>query len=350
MPPLQVPTAHQFPAQHRCPPSPHDWQVPDDEDDDEHTFDCPQYWLRAQHAWPFAPQGRHVLLCSEVYEATHELKLQLCWPAPPQGVLPEPEHDPDRHLPEKMLSQSAPCTTQVVFRPQQPPPRQTLPWQHGSPGAPQLWHVEPLHTRPPAEHTFPAQHGWPSPPQVPHDEMPVQVAPFVGQVAPRATQTWLAQQPPLAQALFGQHGWPGAPQAVNAPFTQTVAVEVPLAPGGMQRLLVGSRHEPPRQGVAPGHGGRSAEPHPEQVLSAVQVRSASHAWPIATQRPLGPTQPEVHRWSEHTGCPGWPHGSTQVPASPHATPAPVQRPNGGQQAWPVLPQVPQLPFMHWPLP
>lgn len=42
MPLLQVPTAHQFPAQHRCPPRPHDWQVPDDDDELEQTFDCPQ--------------------------------------------------------------------------------------------------------------------------------------------------------------------------------------------------------------------------------------------------------------------------------------------------------------------
>jgi hypothetical protein len=40
----------------------------------------------------------------------------------------------------------------------------------------------------------------------------------------------------------------------------------------------------------------------------------------------------------------------QVPASPQATFAPVQRPNGGQQLWPLLPQVPQLPFMQVPLP
>lgn len=130
-----------------------------------------------------------MLLCSEVKGATHELKVQLCWPGPPHGVLLEPEHEPELHLPEKMLSQSAPCTTQVVLRPQHPPPAQTLPWQHGSPGAPQTWHVEPLHTSPPEEHWLPGQHGWPSPPQVPHDERPVHVAPLVGQVAPRATQT-----------------------------------------------------------------------------------------------------------------------------------------------------------------
>lgn len=87
-----------------------------------------------------------------------------------------------------------------------------------------------------------------------------------------------------------------------------------------------------------------------QVLSAVQARSASHAWPTATQTPAGPAQPEVQRWSAHTGWPGCPHGAEQVPASPHATPAPVHRLNGGQQAWPALPQLPQLPFMHCPLP
>lgn len=65
MPTLQVPTAHQLPAQHRWPPRPHDWQLALDEDD-EHTLDCPQYWFRAQHACPLAPHGRQVLLCSEV--------------------------------------------------------------------------------------------------------------------------------------------------------------------------------------------------------------------------------------------------------------------------------------------
>lgn len=110
-----------------------------------------------------------MLLCSEVYGATHELKLQLCWPGPPQGVELEPEHEPELHRPEKMESHSAPWMTQVVPRPQQPPPKQKLPWQHGSPGAPHVWQVEPLHTSPEPEQRLPGQHCWPSPPQFPHE-------------------------------------------------------------------------------------------------------------------------------------------------------------------------------------
>lgn len=295
-----------------------------------------------------APQGSQLLLAAAEYGATQLLKLQLDWPMAPHGPELLPVHAPWLHLPEKMESQSEPCAAHPL-RLQHPPPRQTLPWQHGSPGAPQRTQVLPLHARPAPEQTLPAQQGWPSPPQPPQEPgSPVHVCPLVGHVAPRATQTWLAQQPPPAQVLLGQHGWPGAPQRVKAPATHTRVASLPDAPGGTQRPVVESRHAPPAQGVAPGHAGRYAAPQRSHRFSAVQRWPAPQLSPTATQV-LPARQPPKQRWSGHGACPGWPQGAVQVPAS-QARPSAVHREKGGQQAWPAAPQVPQLPLLQVPLP
>lgn len=200
--------------------------------------------------------------------------------------------------------------------------------QHGWPALPQLWHEpEMLHANPEAVQKSRAyvwllwQQVWPWPPQLPQEEegevqtpsgwLPPTAPP---QPASKPTQVWPAQQP-AAQVLSAQHGWPGPPQATKVPCWHT-RPSAPFFPLATQVPLTGSAQAPMRHGEPVGHTGWPGNPQGTQEVplqascDPVQVLPVQQGW----SRPPQPAQervdwhksPRVHRppTVRHNGQPG----------------------------------------------
>jgi hypothetical protein len=268
------------------------------------------------------------------------------------------------------MAHVAPAATQVLLlASQQPPPLQLLPLQQAWPGPPQVEQVLPWHAWPLAVHSEPWQHCAPPPPQF--EQAPLVHVPWLApQAELAATQSEPVQHPPLPQVEFAQHAWPAPPQAVSVPPRHTVPPG-PLAPSGMQVLVVVSRHAPPPQGVPVAQAGSSGPPHGAQDPAAqarvalLHALPAQHGWPrpphaahwlVARHRsPAAQAVPAVTHWFElvlqhppvqlapwQHGWPGPPHARHWL--FEHDAPAPQALP--GQQGWPGPPQAVQALFEH----
>jgi hypothetical protein len=262
----------------------------------------------------------------------------------------------------------APDAMQVLLlASQHPPPLQVLPLQHAWPGPPQVEQVLPWQTWPLAVQSAPWQHCAPPAPQLEQAPL-VQVPWLLPQAALAATQVVPVQHPALPQVEFAQHAWPAPPQAVNVPPRHTVPPG-PLAPSGMQVLVVASRHAPPPQGVPVVHAGSSGPPQGAQdpaehaSVAPLQALPAQQGWPrpphaahwleARHRSPAAQLLPAVMHWFVlvlqqppaqfepwQQGWPGPPHARHWL--FEHDAPAPQALP--GQQGWPGPPHAVQALF------